>query len=103
MDTLYFVIPCYNEEAALPESAKQFREKLRTLVACGKISPESRILLVNDGSIDRTWEIITELHVVGRLCRLSVHGNTFGVAGIVCHGPALYESGDLQIFIKTHN
>lgn len=62
MDTLYFVIPCYNEEAALPESAKLFREKLRSLIARGKISARSRILLVNDGSSDRTWDLISELH-----------------------------------------
>ena len=48
-------------------------------------------------------DLITELHVIGRLRRLAVDGDTLGITGIVCHGPALYKSGYLQIFIKTHN
>ena len=59
--TLYIVIPCYNEEAVLPITAPMFLEKLRSLAALGKISGESRVLFVNDGSRDRTWEIIREL------------------------------------------
>jgi len=59
---LYIVVPCYNEEEVLPETSRRLREKLEQLVHRGKISPESRILLVNDGSKDRTWEIISELH-----------------------------------------
>ena len=58
---LYIVIPCYNEEAVLPITAPQFLEKLRQLTAAGKIAEESRVLFVNDGSRDRTWEIISEL------------------------------------------
>ena len=58
---LYIVIPCYNEEAVLPITAPQFLEKLRQLTAAGKIAEESRVLCVNDGSRDRTWEIISEL------------------------------------------
>ena len=59
---LYVVIPCYKEEAVLPETAKRLGEKMRQLIAEGKISPKSRALLVNDGSKDRTWEIIQSLH-----------------------------------------
>ena len=58
---LYIVIPCYNEEEVLPLTAPQFREELRSLEAAGQIAPESRILFVNDGSRDRTWEIIQDL------------------------------------------
>ena len=58
---LYIVIPCYNEEAVLSITAPQFLEKLRQLTAAGKIAEESRVLFVNDGSRDRTWEIISEL------------------------------------------
>ena len=62
MDTvLWVVIPCYNEEEVLPMTAGLFREELRKLIQAGKISPDSRILYVNDGSKDRTWEIIEEL------------------------------------------
>ena len=59
--TLYIVIPCYNEEAVLPLTAPLFLKKLEDLSAAGKISAESRILFVNDGSRDRTWEIICDL------------------------------------------
>ena len=56
------VIPCYNEQEVLPETSKRLKEKLSTLVKAGKIDPESRIIFVNDGSKDRTWEIIRRLH-----------------------------------------
>ncbi len=58
---LYIVIPCYNEQEVLPLPAPQFRDKLLQLERAGKISGESRVLFVNDGSRDRTWAIITEL------------------------------------------
>jgi len=61
LPTLYIVIPCYNEEAVLPITAPLFLNKLQQLTAQQKISPQSRILFVNDGSKDRTWDIITEL------------------------------------------
>ena len=55
-------MPCYNEEEVLPETSRRLREKLETLMAAGKISGESRILFVNDGSKDKTWKIISALH-----------------------------------------
>ena len=58
---LYIVIPCYNEESVLPITSGMFRDKVRQLADAGKISDESRILFVNDGSKDKTWEIITAL------------------------------------------
>ena len=58
---LYIVIPCYNEEAVLPVTAPQFLNKVKTLAAAGKISDESRVLFVNDGSRDDTWKIIKDL------------------------------------------
>ena len=61
-DILYLVIPCYNEEAVLPETARQLLAKMNSMFDRGMISRESRILFVNDGSKDRTWEIIEELH-----------------------------------------
>ena len=57
---LWIVIPCYNEEQVLPLTAPMFLSKLRDLTARGMISGNSRILFVNDGSSDRTWEIIRE-------------------------------------------
>lgn len=59
---LYLVIPCYNEEAVLPETSKRLKEKYTALMDAGKISPDSRIVFVNDGSKDRTWEMICDLH-----------------------------------------
>lgn len=59
---LYLVVPCYNEEEVLPETAKRLAEKMKGLMEAGKISGSSKVLFVNDGSKDRTWEIITELH-----------------------------------------
>ncbi len=58
---LYIVIPCYNEEQVLPMTCGMFLQKINDLAAKGKISPDSRVLFVNDGSKDRTWEIICDL------------------------------------------
>ena len=59
---LYIVVPCYNEEAVLHETARRLKDKLRSLEEKKVISPESRVLFVNDGSKDKTWEIIAQLH-----------------------------------------
>jgi glycosyltransferase involved in cell wall biosynthesis len=61
LPVLYIVIPCYNEEEVLPITSGLFLEKIRELVRLEKISDESRILFVNDGSKDKTWEIIRQL------------------------------------------
>ena len=58
---LYIVIPCYNEQEVLPITAPLFLQKISDLSAAGKISPDSRVLFVNDGSKDKTWEIIQAL------------------------------------------
>lgn len=60
--TLYIVIPCYNEEEVLNETSRRLRLKLEQLIDQGRISSDSRIMFVNDGSKDRTWEIISNLH-----------------------------------------
>lgn len=58
---LYIVIPCYNEEEVLPITAPMFLGKIRELADADKISDQSRILFVNDGSKDRTWQMIRKL------------------------------------------
>lgn len=58
---LYMVIPCYNEEKVLPITAPLFLEKLNYLIGENKISQESKILFINDGSKDTTWDIIEKL------------------------------------------
>lgn len=58
---LYIVIPCYNEQEVLPITAPLFLKKINDLSDAGKISPDSRVLFVNDGSKDKTWQIISDL------------------------------------------
>ncbi|MEE1326988.1 MAG: glycosyltransferase family 2 protein [Oscillospiraceae bacterium] len=58
---LYIVIPCYNEEQVLPVTAPMFLKKITELSSAGKISENSRVLFVDDGSKDSTWEIISDL------------------------------------------
>lgn len=85
---LYIVIPCYNEQEVLPITAPMFLQKINDLAAAGKISPDSRVLFVNDGSKDRTWEIISELaasdaHYVG-ICQSRNRGHQNAVlAGLM--------------------
>ncbi len=62
VDRLYVVVPCYNEEEVLPETVRRLTEKLRSLQKRGLIGEGSRMLLVDDGSRDRTWEMIGEYH-----------------------------------------
>ena len=66
---LYLVVPCYNEEEVLPETSKRLKEKMEALIAAQKISPESRVVFVNDGSKDSTWKLIRELHEGDKLFR----------------------------------
>lgn len=58
---LWMVIPCYNEQEVLPVTAPLFLEELHTLISSGRVSEDSRILFVNDGSVDDTWNIISSL------------------------------------------
>lgn len=88
MKTLYLVIPCYNEEAVLPETARQLLQKMTGLMEQGKIAHQSRIVFVDDGSKDRTWEIIDRLHAQNhiyqgiRLSRNKGHQNAL-LAGLM--------------------
>mgnify|MGYP002515364303 FL=1 len=85
---LYIVIPCYNEEAVLPITAPMFLEKVKSLAAAGKVSEDSRVLFVNDGSRDGTWSIIKKLaaedeHYIG-ICQSRNRGHQNAVlAGLM--------------------
>ena len=85
---LWIVIPCYNEEQVLPITAPMFLKKIRELTEAGKISENSRILFVNDGSADKTWEIIGDLaaqdeHYIG-ICQSRNRGHQNAVlAGLM--------------------
>ncbi len=84
MDKLAIVVPCYNEEEVLKIASKALREVLADLVQKGKIAEDSFILFVNDGSRDRTWELIEEEH---SMYPVQVHG--VKLAGNVGHQFAL--------------
>ncbi|MDY4041142.1 MAG: glycosyltransferase family 2 protein [Collinsella sp.] len=90
--TLWIVVPCYNEEAVLPETARRLAAKLTALRASGVAGPESRILLVDDGSSDGTWRLIEGLHRSGIPQTLTDPGvfRGIGLAHNVGHQIALY-------------
>jgi len=85
---LYIVIPCYNEEAVLPITAPMFLQKITDLTQAGKIHQDSRVLFIDDGSKDSTWQIISELagkdpHFIGiRQSRNRGHQNAV-LAGLM--------------------
>lgn len=62
MKTLYVVIPCYNEEEVLNETTKRLKEKLTKLIEKKVITKDSRVMYVNDGSKDKTWDLIKEIN-----------------------------------------
>ena len=64
---LYIVVPCYNEEQVLAETSKRLKEKCEMLIHDGKIAKESRIVFVDDGSKDHTWNMIDEFHKMDSL------------------------------------
>ncbi|NLC79015.1 MAG: glycosyltransferase, partial [Ruminococcaceae bacterium] len=66
-NTIYLVIPCYNEEAVLRETTERLKEKLGVLLSEKKISPDSRVIYVDDGSRDKTWPLIEEIHTENKL------------------------------------
>jgi glycosyltransferase involved in cell wall biosynthesis len=73
---LYIVVPCYNEQEVLRETAKRLTDKLLRMTAQGLCSSDSRIMFVDDGSRDSTWSIISELHESGdMICGLKLAHN----------------------------
>ena len=60
--SLYIVLPCYNEAQVIPETAKRLKIKLQCLIENQRISSASKIVFVNDGSVDQTWSLIQDLH-----------------------------------------
>ena len=99
---LVIVSPCYNEEAILAYSAERLTSLLRQLVQQAKIAPESYILYVNDGSRDRTWELIEELHQryeeVNGLC---LAGNVGHQSAIMAGMLEVVEEADAVITIDA--
>ena len=66
---LYMVVPCYNEEAVLEETTARLKEKFESLIKEDKISPKSKVLYVNDGSKDNTWNLIKQIHEKDKMFR----------------------------------
>ena len=99
---LTIVSPCYNEEATLPHSANALSVFLERMISLGKVTPESRILFVNDGSQDQTWPIIKELH---RTCPyvdgLSLAGNVGSELAIMAGMMQAREYSDAVVTIDS--
>ena len=62
MTKLYIAVPCYNEEEVLPDSSGKLLNKMNEMISQGKITADSRIVFIDDGSKDKTWDIISNLH-----------------------------------------
>lgn len=76
MKTVYFVVPCYNEQEVLPETSKRLLEKMDSLILQNKISKDSRIVFVDDGSRDGTYSIMQELHAQNsKFCAIKLSRN----------------------------
>lgn len=105
---LYIVVPCYNEQEVLPETAKRLRKKLEALVEQRKIDAKSRILFVNDGSKDATWLSIEDLYRENpvyagvNLSRNRGHQNALlaGITTAVCHAKALLSFDEVNLFLR---
>lgn len=73
---LSIVVPCYNEEEVFPETSKRLRALLDRLTSSGKIDPDSHVVFVDDGSRDRTWELVREHHAMDpRIKGVKLSGN----------------------------
>ena len=102
MTKLYIAVPCYNEEEVLPDTAPRLRDKLRALMDEGMITRDSRVVFIDDGSSDRTWEFISKLHNADsifsgiRLSRNRGHQNA-----VMCGLMTLREEADAVISIDA--
>ena len=83
---LYVVVPCYNEEAVLPETSSRLKDKMEELISNGSISSDSHVLFVNDGSSDKTWPMIEELNGKDKLFEGVKLSKNFGHQGALLAG-----------------
>jgi len=95
---LYIVVPCYNEEEVLSETARRLGAKLRSLMSTGKIGPQSRVLFVNDGSKDGTWQEILRLHKENHLfCGVDLSRNRGHQNALLAGLMTAHEKADMVI------
>lgn len=78
LPVLYLVIPCYNEEKVILRTAEIVTEKLNGFIASGLVSPDSRICLIDDGSTDRTWELLLSLYETNDKIVVLQHNRNYG-------------------------
>ena len=101
-DILYIVVPCYNEQEVLPITTPKLIEQLNALVEAQLIDKESRILYVNDGSIDDTWQLIeqyTQQHP--QVCGVKLAGNVGHQNALLAGLEAASEQADITISIDA--
>lgn len=100
MKKLVIILPCYNEEEILPQTVKKMKTLLGGMIKAGKVAPDSKICFVNDGSRDKTWDIIRKTCAKDKLfCALSLSKN-FGHQGAILAG--MYDtSADVYVTIDA--
>ncbi|WP_329903508.1 glycosyltransferase family 2 protein [Porphyromonas pogonae] len=102
MIRLAIVSPCYNEEEALPSSAQQLTKMLIDLIDKRKISPDSYIMFVNDGSADKTWDVIKELNLTNSyVCGLNLVFNVGSEAALFAGMMNVKDECDVAITIDA--
>lgn len=100
MKKLVIILPCYNEEEILPQTIKKMKTLLGGMIKAGKVAPDSKICFVNDGSRDKTWDIIRKTCAKDKLfCALNLSKN-FGHQGAILAG--MYDtSADVYVTIDA--
>ncbi len=102
MTKLYIAVPCYNEEEVLPITFNALCEKLGDMIGRGRISEESRIVFIDDGSKDRTWELISEYAKKHPLvCGIKLSGNFGHQNALMCALMTLRTEADAVISIDA--
>ncbi|MCM1404229.1 MAG: glycosyltransferase family 2 protein [Prevotella sp.] len=99
---LYLVVPCYNEEPVLPDTSNILLQKMESLIAEQRIAANSRILFVDDGSHDQTYQIITDLHHANPICAGVKLSRNRGQQNAMLAGLSIArESADVSITIDA--
>ena len=101
-NTLILVVPCFNEEEVLPDTAQELSTFLTQLIGNGLISESSRILFVNDGSQDRTWELICHYHSANPfVCGVNLAGNVGHQNALMAGLEIAKDMGDMIVSIDA--